>query len=68
MRRREFGNLTVGRRLSVLEGILSLASLSAAIVGAAEGRVGLVVLGFGLFLFFGIGSWWISPWRIRHRT
>lgn len=46
-------------------GLLSVAWLIAALVGAAVGHGALLAFGLGLFLFFGVASWWLSPWRIR---
>lgn len=63
--RRPFGDLAVTRRLSVLNGVIALAWLVAALVGAITGRLPLAVFGLMMFLGFGVASWWLSPWRIR---
>ncbi len=65
MKRRKFGDVTVSRRLSVLMGVLSLGWLIAGIIGGIQTRWPLAAFGFGLFLFFGLASWWLSPVRIR---
>ncbi len=65
MKRRQFGDPTVTRRLCIFMGLISLAWLIAGIVGAIEALWVLAAFGCALFLVFGLASWWLSPVRIR---
>jgi len=67
MKRRPFGDLTTSRRLGLLMAVLAIGWLVAGIVGLAKEQGGLAGFGLGLFVFFGICAWWLSPARITRR-
>jgi len=65
MKRRRYGDAAVAARLSAFFALLALFSFIAGIIGIIDGKAGAVVIGFVLFVFFGLCGWWVSPRRIR---
>jgi len=57
--------VAVNRRLSVFNAVLSAAFLVAGIIGAAEGKLVLALVGFGTGLFFGWMSYQLSARAAR---
>ena len=65
VKRRPHGDHIVTKRLSILMGVLAGCWLVAGIVGLAHVNGALIGFGLGMAAFFGICSWWLSPWSIR---
>jgi hypothetical protein len=65
MKHRSFGQLKTSKRLSIFLCVLAAAWLVAGIGGAIGQNAALAGIGFGLALFFAVGSWLDSPTSIR---
>jgi hypothetical protein len=57
--RRPFGDPVITKRLSVFCAVLAAVWLIAGFVGIARSQAGLIGLGLGLGIFFGLGCWWL---------